>query len=39
MFIWLAATLSAERRKALMVVFAMIQGLAATLFYTYRTLY
>jgi hypothetical protein len=31
--------LSAERRKALMVAFATIQGLAATLFYTYRTLY
>ena len=39
MFIWLASALSAERRKALMVVFATIQGLAATLFYTYRTLY
>lgn len=39
MFIWLAAALSAERRKALMVLFAIIQGLAATLFYTYRTLY
>ena len=39
MFIWLAAVSSAERRKALMVVFATIQGLAATLFYTYRTLY
>jgi hypothetical protein len=39
MFIWLAMALSAERRKALMVVFATIQGLAATLFYTYRTLY
>jgi hypothetical protein len=25
--------------KALMVLFATIQGLAATLFYTYRTLY
>lgn len=39
MFIWLALALSAERRKALMVAFATIQGLAATLFYTYRTLY
>ena len=39
MFIWLAAALAAERRKALMVFFAIIQGLAATLFYTYRTLY
>jgi hypothetical protein len=39
MFIWLASALAAERRKALMVVFATIQGLAATLFYTYRTLY
>jgi hypothetical protein len=39
MFIWLAAALSAERRKALMIVFATIQGLAATLLYTYRTLY
>jgi hypothetical protein len=39
MFIWLASVLAAERRKALMVVFATIQGLAATLFYTYRTLY
>jgi hypothetical protein len=39
MFIWLASALSAERRKALMVLFATVQGLAATLFYTYRTLY
>ena len=39
MFIWLASALPAERRKALMVGFATIQGLAATLFYTYRTLY
>jgi len=39
MFIWLAAALAAERRKALMVAFATLQGLAATLFYTYRTLY
>jgi hypothetical protein len=38
-FIWLASALAAERRKALMVLFATIQGLAATLFYTYRTLY
>ena len=39
MFIWLAAAMPAERRKALMVGFATIQGLAATLFYTYRNLY
>ena len=39
MFIWLAAALAVERRKALMVLFATIQGLAATLFYTYRTMY
>jgi hypothetical protein len=39
MFIWLAMALPAERRKALMVGFATIQGLAATLFYTYRSLY
>jgi Mannosyltransferase (PIG-V) len=39
MFIWLAAVLPRERRTALMVVFATIQGFAATLFYTYRTLY
>ena len=39
MFIWLAAVLPRERRTALMVVFATIQGFAATLFYTYRNLY
>jgi hypothetical protein len=39
MFIWLASAMPAGRRSALMVVFATIQGLAATLFYTYRSLY
>jgi hypothetical protein len=39
MFIWLTMAMPAQRRSALMVVFATIQGLTATLFYTYRSLY
>jgi hypothetical protein len=39
MFIWLAATLPERHRTSAMVIFATLQGFAATLFFTWRELY
>jgi hypothetical protein len=39
LFIWLATILSPERRVAVMVAFAALQGFAATLFFTWRPLF
>jgi hypothetical protein len=39
LFIWLAATLPARRRTAVMMVFAMAQGFAAVPFFTWRPLF
>ena len=39
LFIWLAAAVPARHRTALMVMFATLQGFAATLFFSWRELY
>jgi hypothetical protein len=39
LFIWLAAAVPARHRTAVAVTFAMLQGLAATLFFSWRELY
>jgi hypothetical protein len=38
-FMWLAAVLTPERRTATLIVFGILQGLTATLFFTWRDLY
>jgi hypothetical protein len=38
-FMWLGAVLTPERRTAALIVFGILQGLTATLFFSWRNLY
>jgi hypothetical protein len=39
LFIWLATVVPVRHRTAVMIVFALLQGFAATLFFTWRPLF